>query len=108
VSVVLAVAGFAITGIAPVILPAPHDAVTALTAAVFTISVWTWSFAVIGLVLFAIEKIIQFATQPLSLGFGVFVAVCLLLAFITGVRGTFAYHRMKEAALLQQGAPLDA
>lgn len=82
-------------------------------AVVFAVIAWrirarSKSFAVIGLVLFAVEKIIQFATQPLSLGFGIVVAACLLLAFITGVRGTFAYHRLKDAALLQQGAPLDA
>jgi peptidoglycan/LPS O-acetylase OafA/YrhL len=49
VAIALSVAGFAITGIAPVILPAPQDATTALYAAVFTLSVWTWSFAVIGM-----------------------------------------------------------
>jgi hypothetical protein len=48
VSLMLTVAGFAITGIAPLMAYAPHDATTALYAAVFTISVWTWSFAVIG------------------------------------------------------------
>ena len=49
VSVALTAAGFAITGIAPVVRPAPQDATTALYAAVFTLSVWTWSFAVIGM-----------------------------------------------------------
>jgi len=66
------------------------------------------TFAVIGLALFVIEKILQLATQPASLGFGIFVAVALLFAFINGVRGTFAYHRMKEAMALQQTAPQDA
>ena len=48
-SVVLTVMGFMITGIAPILRPAPHDATTALYAAIFTASVWTWSFAVIGM-----------------------------------------------------------
>ncbi|WP_130618432.1 hypothetical protein [Dyella amyloliquefaciens] len=89
------------------------DATAYADAAAFAVIAWrirarSKSFAVIGLVLFLIEKIIQFATQPLNLGFGIVVAVCLLLAFITGVRGTFAYHRLKDAALLQQGATQDA
>ncbi|WP_430390603.1 hypothetical protein [Dyella sp. 20L07] len=65
------------------------------------------AFAVIGLVLFVLEKIFQFATQPKA-GVGIFLAIILLLAFISGVRGTFAYHRLRQAALLEATEPQDA
>lgn len=52
------------------------------------------AFAVAGLCLFVIEKAFQVATQPQSLRFGFIVAILLLLAFVSGVRGTFAYHRL--------------
>jgi len=55
------------------------------------------AFAVAGLTLFALEKVFQFATQPKA-AVGIFLAIALLLAFISGVRGTFAYHRMRDAA----------
>ena len=96
--------GSAVIGVGPV---AFADAV------VFAVIAWrtrarSKSFAVIGLALFVIEKIFQLATQPMSLSFGILVAVALLFAFINGVRGTFAYHRMKEAQLSEQGAAQDA
>ncbi|GAB2534397.1 hypothetical protein GCM10027065_02520 [Rhodanobacter koreensis] len=49
--------------------------------------------AVVGLGLFAVEKICQFAIQPKSL-LGLSTTIFLLCAFISGVRGTFAYHRL--------------
>lgn len=78
-------------------------------AALFAIIAWrirarSKIFAVAGLALFVLEKIFQYATQPPSVSFGILVAVALLLAFISGVRGTFAYHRMKDAAELEQAA----
>jgi len=57
-------------------------------------------FAVIGLALFIVEKIFQFATQHQAY-FGIFMAVVLLFAFINGVRGTFAYHRILAAQTQQ-------
>jgi glucans biosynthesis protein C len=50
-SIALTAASFAIIGVAPVETPASQDAATALYAACFTLSVWTWSFALIGLCL---------------------------------------------------------
>ena len=56
-------------------------------------------FAIAGLSLFVIEKAFQIATQPDSIRFGIFLAVILLLCFISGVRGNFAYHRYKATAV---------
>jgi len=47
----LAAASFAIIGVAPLETSASQDAAPALYAACFTPSVWTWSFALIGLCL---------------------------------------------------------
>jgi peptidoglycan/LPS O-acetylase OafA/YrhL len=50
-SVVLTAGQLAITGIAPVVVPAPQNAMTALYAACFTLSVWTWTIALVGMAL---------------------------------------------------------
>ena len=48
-SIALTVLGFALVGVAPVITPAPQDWSTAVYAAVFALSVWRWTFALIGI-----------------------------------------------------------
>jgi hypothetical protein len=50
-------------------------------------------FAVAGVVLFVIEKAIQAQTQGAN---GWPLAIVLLLMFISGVRGVFAYHRFSR------------
>jgi len=50
-SVALSAAGFALIGVAPVLTPAPQNATTALYAACFALSIWTWTFAIVGLAL---------------------------------------------------------
>lgn len=73
-------------------------------AALFALVAWrirrrSKVFAIVGLVLFVLEKIFQYTTQPLStLGFSVFLAIVLLFLFINGVRGNFAYHRLTSNA----------
>lgn len=52
-------------------------------------------FAVFGLCLFIIEKAYQFS-QPQAAASGAIMAVVLLILFINGVRGTFAYHRFSR------------
>ncbi len=104
VATVSAIAGKTVIGIDPV---AYGD------AALFAVIAWrirarSKTFAVIGLVLFVIEKIVQATTQPQTLGFGVFMAIVLLLSFATGVRGTFAYHRLRDQQALDQAVSQDA
>ncbi len=50
-AVALTGAGFALVGVAPVLTPAPQDRTTALYAACFALSIWTWTFAILGLAL---------------------------------------------------------
>ncbi|HXC54477.1 MAG TPA: acyltransferase family protein [Rhizomicrobium sp.] len=50
-AVLFTAGGFAVTGLVPVLTPAAQDWQTAVYAACFTLSLWTWSFAVIGLAL---------------------------------------------------------
>lgn len=82
-------------------------------AVLFAVIAWrirarSKGFAIAGLALFALEKVFQAVTQPQSMRFGIFLAVILLLCFISGVRGTFAYHRFKaeEADALPAGGGL--
>ena len=44
-------ASLAQTGLVPLLHPAPHDAHTALYAATYTLAVWAWTFAMIGMAL---------------------------------------------------------
>ena len=57
-------------------------------------------FAVAGLVLFVIEKILQF-THPQGTGAGIFLAIVILFCFINGVRGTIAYRRFSREEALE-------
>ena len=59
------------------------------------------AFAIAGLCLFVLEKVFQIATHPETLRFGAILAVILLLCFISGVRGTFAYHRFAAEGAVQ-------
>ncbi len=48
-AVAFTAAGFALIGVAPVIVPAAQDLTTAAYAACFTLSIWTWTFALVGM-----------------------------------------------------------
>jgi hypothetical protein len=53
------------------------------------------AFAIAGLCLFILEKAFQFS-QSQSAASGSVMAVFLLLLFVSGVRGTFAFHRFSR------------
>ncbi|WP_266170551.1 hypothetical protein [Dyella subtropica] len=82
-----------------------------LDAVLFAVIAWriharSKGFAIAGLCLFVIEKIFQIVTQPESMRFGIFLGIILLLCFISGVRGNFAYHRfMAEAEVAPPALP---
>jgi len=63
------------------------------------IGIFTWRYSFIsawlGLVLFTLEKVYQWVTQPKAL-VGVLVAVALWFAFFNGVRGAMALRRFKR------------
>jgi len=50
-AVALTLASYAITGLMPVLKPAPHNATTAALALLYALQIWTWTFAFIGLAL---------------------------------------------------------
>jgi hypothetical protein len=79
-----------------------------IDAVLFAIIAWrirrrSRAFAVIGLCLFVLEKVVQFSTQPQLVSFALFMAVVITLLFINGVRGTFAFHKL--SAKEQQSDP---
>jgi hypothetical protein len=47
----LTVGSYAITGLMPVLKPAPHTATTAVLAVLYALQIWTWTFAFIGFAL---------------------------------------------------------
>ena len=50
-SIVLTIGSYAITGLMPVLRPAPHTATTAVLAVLYGLQIWTWSFAFVGFAL---------------------------------------------------------
>ncbi len=75
-------------------------------AALFAIVAWrvyklSRAWAVVGLLLFAVERAYAFYYRGTTAMAGFVVGIILLLAFVHGVRGTFANHRltMKAATL---------
>jgi hypothetical protein len=77
------------------------DASAYLDAILFGIIAWrirrhSKFFAVAGLCLFIVEKIYQFSARPEVAVFGIIVAVLITLLFVSGVKGTYAYHRLSK------------
>jgi hypothetical protein len=64
------------------------------------IGIWRMSrvCAVLGLTFFLVEKLFMFASNPGNASKGVIMVIILVLAYINGIRGTFAYHRLRNDA----------
>jgi hypothetical protein len=80
----------------------PRDGWALIDAAIFGLIAWgiyrmSRVAAVAGLVLYIIERIAMHIVLGKSHISGIFVTVLFLFAFINAVRGTFAYHRMRNA-----------
>jgi hypothetical protein len=78
------------------------DAWSYIDAIVFGLIAWGISrrsriCAVSGLVLFAIEKVIQLAKYGLGI-LGLAVAGFFIVLFVVGIKGTFAFHRLRSNA----------
>lgn len=76
------------------------DAWAYVDAVLFALIAWRIKrrsrvFAVAGLCLFIVEKVVQFS-QPEIPSSGAVMAVLFLLFFVGGVRGTFAFHRFSR------------
>jgi hypothetical protein len=68
-------------------------------AALFAIVAWriykmSRAWSVVGLLLFAAERAYAFYYRGVTVTAGIVVGFILLLAFLNGVRGTFAYLRL--------------
>jgi hypothetical protein len=68
-------------------------------AGLFAIVAWrtyrmSRSWAVVGLSLFIVERAYSIYAHGMTAMAGFVVGILLLLAFVNGVRGTFAYHKM--------------
>ncbi len=50
-AIAFTIAAFAITGVTMLMAPAPHNAMTVLYAACYTLAIWTWTFAFVGIAL---------------------------------------------------------
>lgn len=61
--------------------------------------------AIAGLLFFLLEKVYQFTTQPKAL-MGLWLAIIILVGFVGGVRGTFAYHRLAPAGFAEEAKPI--
>ncbi|MBD2328726.1 hypothetical protein [Alkalinema sp. FACHB-956] len=85
------------------LLPAtfPVNAWALIDAALFAGIAWgiyqmSRVAALAGLIIYCIERVyMQIALGP-KVGAGIIVTMLLICAFINAVRGTFAYHRLKQ------------
>lgn len=55
--------------------------------------------AVMGLVLYIVSQVVMRATTPEASASGLWFAALFVLAFVNGVRGTFAYHAIRQRQL---------
>ena len=79
-------------------------------AGLFAIVAWrvyrfSRAWAVVGLVLFVAERTFAFFTQGISASAGLIVGIFILLGFIHGVRGTFAYHKLTSEPSRSMDSP---
>lgn len=64
--------------------------------------------AVEGLLLYGAGRIVMWIDDPSDTDSGLVVASWLIWSFINGVRGTFAYHRLRQCPVNSDRAhPLD-
>jgi nitrate reductase gamma subunit len=80
----------------------PRNGWALIDAAIFGLIAWgiyrmSRVAAVAGLVLYIIERIAMHIVMGKSRISGIFITVLFLVMFINAVRGTFAYHRMRNA-----------
>ena len=74
------------------------DASAYIDAFLFALIAWrikrrSRAFAIVGLVLFIVEKAFQFVQTPPAAAGGIFMTLFLLLMFVSGVRGNYAIRR---------------
>jgi hypothetical protein len=78
-------------------------------ATLFAVCAWRiWkmsrSWAIVGLLLYLLEVV--WRVQNGIKAAGIIVSIIFTLAFVGGVRGTFAFHRYSKEAMANSGAPL--
>lgn len=53
--------------------------------------------AIAGLILYIIDRIAIMSDPQVGVnGFSIGIAVCITMAFVNSIRGTFAYHRLRQ------------
>ena len=82
-------------------LAVPIDGWALVDAVIFAIVAWgiyqmSRVAAVAGLVIYILEKVYMQVALGMRMGIGTLMVVVLILAFINGIRGTFAYHRLRK------------
>lgn len=98
---------FSILAIFGVQILAGFSPTALLDAAIFGVVAWriyrmSRAWAVVGLVGFVVERVYALYLHGFNAGAGSIVGVFILLGFINGVRGTFAFHKLSTSP------PIDA
>jgi hypothetical protein len=98
---------FAVLAIFDIRILAGFSPTALFDAAIFGVAAWriyrmSRAWAVVGLVGFIFERAFAFYQHGFSAGAGIVVGIFILLAFINGVRGTFAFHKLAASP------PIDA
>jgi len=100
-------AGFVVVATIFVILIGKLSSTALVDAAIFSVVCWrifkmSRAWAVAGLIIFILEKVVQISegTIPTASG-AIIVGLFVLAGFVWGVRGTFAFHKIKVAETTQ-------
>jgi hypothetical protein len=93
---------FAVLAIFDIRILAGFSPTALFDAAIFGVAAWriyrmSRAWAVVGLVGFIFERAYAFYQRGFSAGAGIVVGIFILLAFINGVRGTFAFHKLSQS-----------
>jgi hypothetical protein len=93
---------FSVLAIFGVQILSGFSATALFDAAIFGVVAWriyrmSRAWAVVGLVGFVAERGYALYAHGFTVGAGIIVGVVILFAFINGVRGTFAFHKLSTS-----------
>jgi hypothetical protein len=92
---------FAILAMFGIRILSGFSATALFDAAIFGIVAWriyrmSRAWALVGLIGFMAERAYSLYVRGFTVGAGLFVSIVILFAFINGVRGTFAFHKLSK------------
>ncbi|MDR0906606.1 MAG: hypothetical protein LBN00_10625 [Oscillospiraceae bacterium] len=83
------------------------DVALMLALSILLLTIKSRIAAVVLFAYFALSKILQFVSAPASITNGLWFAIIFFVGYLQGVFGAFRYHKLRRAALDEQGVKLE-